>query len=579
MESGARTNHLKLLDVTKTHSTITACAFSHEYRLYLVVTSLFKFVFLNEHFAVVTMLDMSELSTVNFVHWNDSQKQIVTAGIKGIFIHNFSYKSKYKAKLAATIDAAGKYISVELVKKRLLEPTVPWIKGMKVDVRNSIIMTWSQGQLPGASKDGQKLGNGATFNKSSVCFNWLNSKPPNGSDNGARPEHDIDEQTVRNTIEAVRKLINQALLTQGIVEGTNEVLKCVEEKTILMVVMATDIADKKFVRNFLSKTTTLNTQVIEIGTRDDLGAWLGHCKYDRLKNPIKIQPVTLFAIRDYGDEFETYQTIKKFMKQQRVMKQNQTGDLIALYNDVMDYGEQIIDVLVLIEFRYFLVSTDEGNIYVFKYVQSGRLEPQKRLIHTFSGHNKTVSHLSALKDFPHLFMSVSLDGSVRIWSLESFTHLYTIEIPGILQFANILSRGQHILSQTQDHCQLHNVHMILENYLNAESQVLAIEPGYNQLTDKEAGAVGFTISVCQDNSAIIKDIACSAAAYDKTTLYPPPSAQTIKKIVYSTVLDRLVLLLSSSTVCIYKRVKETALLEKILDPSEIKDCEMKRAFS
>ena len=41
----------------------------------------------------------------------------------------------------------------------------------------------------------------------------------------------------------------------------------------------------------------------------------------------------------------------------------------------------------------------------------------------------------------------------------------------------------------------------------------------------------------------------------------------------------MILLLSSSTICIYKRVKETALLEKILDPSEIKDCEMKRAFS
>ena len=99
------------------------------------------------------------------------------------------------------------------------------------------------------------------------------------------------------------------------------------------------------------------------------------------------------------------------------------------------------------------------------------------------------------------------------------------------------------------------------------------------MEDKEANHVGFTISVCQDNSAVIKDIGDSLASYDKTTLYPPPSAQTIKKIVYSTNLDRLILLLSSSTICIYKRVKETALLEQILDPSEIKDSEMKRAFS
>lgn len=99
------------------------------------------------------------------------------------------------------------------------------------------------------------------------------------------------------------------------------------------------------------------------------------------------------------------------------------------------------------------------------------------------------------------------------------------------------------------------------------------------MDDKDEGKSSFTISISQDNSAVVKDIDDSLASYDKTTLYPPPSAQTIKKIVYSTYLDRMILLLSSSTICVYKRVKETALLEKILDPSEIKDCEMKRAFS
>ena len=157
-ETGQRTNKLKLLDVTKTHSSITAVGFSHKYRLYLVVTSHFKFIFLNEHFAVVRMLDMSELSTVNFVHWNDGQNQLVTAGIKGVFIHNFKYTSKYAPKLAASIDLVGKYISVDFGKWRHLDPVLPWVKGMKVDVRNSIIMTWSQGQLPGQAKAGMGRG-------------------------------------------------------------------------------------------------------------------------------------------------------------------------------------------------------------------------------------------------------------------------------------------------------------------------------------------------------------------------------------------------------------------------------------
>jgi len=79
------------------------------------------------------MLDMSELSTVNFVHFNDQQNQLVTAGIKGVFIHNFRYSGKYNPKLASTIDFTGKYIEIEFLKKRLLEPIVPWIKGMKID--------------------------------------------------------------------------------------------------------------------------------------------------------------------------------------------------------------------------------------------------------------------------------------------------------------------------------------------------------------------------------------------------------------------------------------------------------------
>lgn len=163
---------------------------------------------------------------------------------------------------------------------------MPWIKGMKIDSKSGIIITWSQGKLPGASKGASKAGSGAvSFNKATVCFNWLNSRTPNATDNGARTEDDIDEQTICKTIEALRKLVNSQRVTDGIVEGNSEVLKCVEDKHCLVVVMANDITDQKFKKNFLAKTTLCNANVIEIGTRDDLGVWLGHCKYDRHKKP------------------------------------------------------------------------------------------------------------------------------------------------------------------------------------------------------------------------------------------------------------------------------------------------------
>ena len=140
-------------------------------------------------------MSVQELGAVNFVHFNDQQNQLITAGIKGVWIHNFKYIGKYDPKLAAGIDFYGKNIQIDIGKRRLLEPINPWIKGMKVDQNSGIIITWSQGRLPGASKGPNKLGNAAalSFNKASVCFNWLNSRPPNGADSGARLEKEVDE--------------------------------------------------------------------------------------------------------------------------------------------------------------------------------------------------------------------------------------------------------------------------------------------------------------------------------------------------------------------------------------------------
>lgn len=92
------------------------------------------------------------------------------------------------------------------------------------------------------------------------------------------------------------------------------------------------------------------------------------------------------------------------------------------------------------------------------------------------------------------------------------------------------------------------------------------------------GNPAFTISLCSDNSAFILDT-CENQREVKTTLYPPPSAQLITKLVFSMRLNRFIVLLTNSSLCVYKRVKETALLEKIQESTEIRDSEFKRALN
>lgn len=116
-----------------------------------------------------------------------------------------------------------------------------------------------------------------------------------------------------------------------------------------------------------------------------------------------------------------------------------------------------------------------------------------------------------------------------------------------------------------------DIHLILQNYLTADSPIELIQQGYKTDVDLEEQNVGFTISLCNDNSAFIQNIEMK----HKCTLYPPPSAQKIITLTHSINLNRVIVLLTNCSICVYKVNRETALLEKILQQNEIKDCEDK----
>jgi hypothetical protein len=82
-----------MIDVLKTsHSSITTIAYSPKYRLYLIITSDFKFLFLNElNNLVEPPLDMSSIRLVNHAYFYDELDLLITGGINGVFIFNFNY--------------------------------------------------------------------------------------------------------------------------------------------------------------------------------------------------------------------------------------------------------------------------------------------------------------------------------------------------------------------------------------------------------------------------------------------------------------------------------------------------------
>ena len=109
--------------------------------------------FLNELFHEVDQIDMSDVRLVNFAYFDDRSGSLITAGIDGVFIFDFNYQGKYLPALATQIDKEGKHITVSLGNKRTIEhlpdkatsldEAFRWVKGLRIDVKNSIIISWN----------------------------------------------------------------------------------------------------------------------------------------------------------------------------------------------------------------------------------------------------------------------------------------------------------------------------------------------------------------------------------------------------------------------------------------------------
>jgi len=104
---------------------------------------------------------MSKIRLVNFAFFHDAENKLILGGIRGVFFYDFNYKGKYDPKLAASIDQDGKHISVELENKKPLddiEELCQWVLGLKVDVKNEIVVSWNKASLCFHHLSGEKAG-------------------------------------------------------------------------------------------------------------------------------------------------------------------------------------------------------------------------------------------------------------------------------------------------------------------------------------------------------------------------------------------------------------------------------------
>jgi len=108
--------------------------------------------------------------------------------------------------------------------------------------------------------------------------------------------------------------------------------------------------------------------------------------------------------------------------------------LLAQYENVYTSDEKTTDLLVYPKQRYFIAATNEGKIHIFKYKPLHKVEHHGRIVHTFTGHSKSVTSICKFQGKGNLILSVSLDGTARIWCTNTFQHHYTFQLTAALKF-------------------------------------------------------------------------------------------------------------------------------------------------
>ena len=103
-------------------------------------------------------------------------------------------------------------------------------------------------------------------------------------------------------------------LILGLVKGLNQVGKALDTNSAFLCILATDCDDPKYKKLITALAKQNKIPLIEVASREELGEWLGQCKYDKAGNARKVRGASSCAIKEYGEQSEALTYLEAHIK-------------------------------------------------------------------------------------------------------------------------------------------------------------------------------------------------------------------------------------------------------------------------
>uniref|UniRef100_A0A7S0B618 40S ribosomal protein S12 n=1 Tax=Pyrodinium bahamense TaxID=73915 RepID=A0A7S0B618_9DINO len=123
----------------------------------------------------------------------------------------------------------------------------------------------------------------------------------------------VEEEDVTDLNSAVKRVLKNALVVDGVVRGLHEVAKHIDASKAQVVFLAESCNEPAYKKLVQGLAVEKNVPLIDVPDNKSLGEWAGLCKIDKDGLPRKVVGASCVAITDFGEEGQAYDYMMKYL--------------------------------------------------------------------------------------------------------------------------------------------------------------------------------------------------------------------------------------------------------------------------
>merc|ERR1719512_544553 len=121
----------------------------------------------------------------------------------------------------------------------------------------------------------------------------------------------VEEEAVSDLQGAVKRVLKNALVADGVVRGLHEVAKHIDASKAQVVFLAESCSEPAYKKLVQGLCLEKNVPLVDVPDNKQLGEWAGLCKIDKDGVPRKVVGASCVAVIDFGEEGQAYDFMMK----------------------------------------------------------------------------------------------------------------------------------------------------------------------------------------------------------------------------------------------------------------------------